>query len=65
MPKVSEVRAHAVIRVKIADDEDNSDPARVALLPSDNRGNQERYARSLEILRAALTGLPMAIAPKG
>jgi (p)ppGpp synthase/HD superfamily hydrolase len=44
------------IRVKIADNEDNSDPARIALLPPEKRGMTDKYARSLEILRGALVG---------
>jgi (p)ppGpp synthase/HD superfamily hydrolase len=47
----------SAIRIKIADNEDNSDPARVALLPPEQRGGQERYAKSLAILRAALAAL--------
>lgn len=42
------------IRVKIADNEDNSDPARVDTLPEDFRSIVRRYERSLAILRPAL-----------
>lgn len=42
------------IRVKIADNEDNSDPQRIAALPPDQRSIAERYHHSLRILRAAL-----------
>jgi (p)ppGpp synthase/HD superfamily hydrolase len=45
-----------VIKVKIADNEENSDPARVAQLPPEERDIVKRYARSLEILRATPTG---------
>jgi hypothetical protein len=41
------------IRVKIADNEDNSDPARIAQLPPESRAIVRRYERSLQILRAA------------
>lgn len=43
------------IRVKIADNEDNIDPGRVAKLPPAMRGGQARYSRSLEILQRALS----------
>lgn len=42
-----------VIRVKIADNEDNSDPARIASLPPEQRDIVSRYERSLRILRPA------------
>ncbi len=45
----------AAIRVKIADNEHNSDPARLAQLPPEKRGIKSRYERSLKILRAAAT----------
>jgi (p)ppGpp synthase/HD superfamily hydrolase len=41
------------IRVKIADNEDNSDPARIAALPPEGRDIVHRYERSLQILRPA------------
>lgn len=44
----------SAIRVKIADNEENSDPARVAALPLNQQGIVERYKRSLAILRPAL-----------
>jgi (p)ppGpp synthase/HD superfamily hydrolase len=44
---------HIAIRVKIADNEDNSDPARIAALPPEGRDIVNRYQRSLRILRAA------------
>lgn len=44
----------AAIRIKIADNEDNSDPARIASLPLNEQGIVRRYERSLAILRAAL-----------
>lgn len=40
------------IRVKIADNEDNMDPARIAALPVEMRSIVHRYAKSLRILRA-------------
>lgn len=42
------------IRVKIADNEDNIDPERIAQLPREQRDIAYRYARSLAILRPAL-----------
>jgi (p)ppGpp synthase/HD superfamily hydrolase len=42
------------MRVKIADNEDNLDPERVAKLPADKRHLSERYERSRAILRPAL-----------
>lgn len=42
------------IRVKIADNEENSDPVRVAAMPPGERGLVTRYERSLHILRGAL-----------
>lgn len=45
------------IRIKIADNEDNSDPARVATLPDDFKGIIQRYDKSLAILRPALVAL--------
>jgi (p)ppGpp synthase/HD superfamily hydrolase len=44
----------AAIRIKIADNEHNSDPARLAQLPREARDLENRYQRSLKILRAAL-----------
>lgn len=41
------------IKVKIADNEDNSDPDRIAVLPPEERDIVRRYERSLKILRAA------------
>jgi hypothetical protein len=48
------------IRVKIADNEDNCDPERVAALPPEARGIVDRYEQSLRILRpvAAQAGGP-------
>jgi hypothetical protein len=45
------------IRVKIADNEENADLKRLALLPPGEQGIAERYARSLSILRPALAAL--------
>jgi len=42
----------AAIRIKIADNEDNSDPARIATLPPEQQDIVIRYERSLRILRA-------------
>jgi (p)ppGpp synthase/HD superfamily hydrolase len=39
-----------VIAVKLADNKDNSDPERVALLPEPERTNARRYQRAREIL---------------
>jgi (p)ppGpp synthase/HD superfamily hydrolase len=46
-----------VIRVKVADNEENSDPARIAQLPEEQQGIAGRYHRSLAILRPALAEL--------
>lgn len=46
------------IRVKIADNEENSDPVRIAALPPGERDIVRRYERSLAILRPALAALP-------
>lgn len=46
-----------VIRVKIADNEENSSPERVAVLPVEERDIVNRYRRSLAILRPALAQL--------
>lgn len=45
------------ITVKIADNEDNSDPARIAQLPPEKQDIVNRYRRSLSILRPALVGI--------
>ena len=42
------------IRVKLADNEDNSDPARVAALPGGEAMVRTRYTPAREILEAAL-----------
>lgn len=47
----------AAIRVKIADNEDNSDPARCDYLNDIDKERTKRYARSLAILRPALAAL--------
>ena len=39
------------IKIKIADNEDNSDPDRIALLPPEQQGIAKRYQKSLNILR--------------
>lgn len=44
------------IRVKLADNRHNSDPARIAQLPPEQRPIARRYARSMRILQAALDG---------
>lgn len=46
------------IKVKIADNEENADPDRLALLPADEAASlAERYAASLAILRPALEAI--------
>lgn len=47
------------IRAKIADNEDNSDPMRIANLPPNERDIVRRYERSLKILRMALIPSPL------
>lgn len=51
------------IRIKIADNEDNSDPARIDTLPEDFRSITKRYAKSLAILRPALAEMDAVIDP--
>jgi (p)ppGpp synthase/HD superfamily hydrolase len=43
-----------LIAIKLSDNRDNSDPARIAQLPPDRQGIVKRYARAREILEAAL-----------
>lgn len=43
-----------VIAIKLADNEDNSNPLRIAQLPIDQQGIVQRYERSKKILREAL-----------
>lgn len=45
------------IRVKIADNEDNSSIERVHYLPAKDQERTKRYAKSLAILRPALTAI--------
>jgi (p)ppGpp synthase/HD superfamily hydrolase len=42
-----------VIIVKLADNLDNSDPARIAQLPPEQRSIERRYARARAVLEAA------------
>ncbi|HZT51219.1 MAG TPA: hypothetical protein VFA22_04760 [Stellaceae bacterium] len=42
------------VRIKIADNEDNNDPARIAQLPEAERGVSQAYASARAILDAAL-----------
>lgn len=42
------------ILIKLSDNEDNSDPVRIAALPPEQQGVAQRYERSMRILRAAL-----------
>lgn len=42
------------IMIKIADNEDNIDPNRIAQIPPEQQGIVKRYAKSLKLLRAAL-----------
>lgn len=51
--KIKASRNEMAIRVKIADNEENCDPERIAQLPEDQRGIRHRYERSLAILRGA------------
>ena len=50
---IAESGNRMAIRVKIADNEHNSDPSRVTALPPDQRGLVKRYEQSLRILRQA------------
>jgi len=42
------------IQIKIADNEHNSEPARIAQLPPEQQSIVKRYEKSLKLLRAAL-----------
>lgn len=42
------------MRVKYADNEDNSDPENIATLPPEKRDIEKRYKKSMDILQAAL-----------
>lgn len=44
--------------VKRADNQDNLDPERLAKLPPDKRGGDDKYRRSIEMLTAALEQEP-------
>ena len=48
-----EKQIKVAIAVKIADNLDNLDPERLARLPLDKQGGQEKYRRSIEILTRA------------
>lgn len=43
-----------LIRIKLADNEHNSQPDRIAKLPPEQRDIAKRYERSMRVLRAAL-----------
>ena len=47
-----------LIRIKLADNLDNSDPERLARLPDAGRGLRRRYAMARRTLEAALASLP-------
>ena len=44
-----------LIAIKLADNADNSDPARIAQLPPEQQSIADRYARARKILEAAIT----------
>lgn len=44
----------AAIKIKLADNMENSDPVRIAQLPPESRDIVKRYERSIKILREAL-----------
>jgi (p)ppGpp synthase/HD superfamily hydrolase len=44
-----------LIRIKLADNKDNSDPARIEALPPKERGIVDRYRRAREILERGLS----------
>lgn len=52
--RIAESGNEMAIRVKIADNEDNLSPERIAALPEQERSIGKRYQRSLAILRPAL-----------
>lgn len=52
-----------VIIVKIGDNSDNLDPARIVTLPPEKRSIADRYARSRETLMAAYEAFLQAAAP--
>ena len=48
-----------LIRIKLADNADNSDTARIAVLPPEQRGIIRRYERARAVLRHGLSQLPL------
>lgn len=44
-----------LIAIKLADNEHNSQPDRIAKLPPEERGISRRYERSMQVLRAAIS----------
>lgn len=46
-----------LIHIKLADNQHNSDPTRIAALSEDQRGITKRYEKSMNILREALAGI--------
>lgn len=51
---IAATRDRGLIAIKLADNADNSDPARIAQLPEAERGIADRYARARKILESAL-----------
>ena len=56
---IAESRDKGLIRIKLADNQHNSDPERIAKLPENERGIVERYNRSMPVLRLALAELEL------
>ena len=55
MAQLGEEAPLGALRVKLADNADNSDPARLAALPEHERGLAERYRQARAILETALS----------
>jgi (p)ppGpp synthase/HD superfamily hydrolase len=55
MARIGEEAPLGALRVKLADNADNSDPVRLAALPENQRGLAQRYAEARAILEAALS----------
>jgi (p)ppGpp synthase/HD superfamily hydrolase len=55
MARLADAAPLGALRVKLADNADNSDPVRLAALPEHERGLAQRYEQARAILEAALS----------
>jgi (p)ppGpp synthase/HD superfamily hydrolase len=55
MAQLGEEAPLGALRVKLADNADNSDPVRLAAIPEHERGLSQRYAQARAVLEAALS----------